>query len=57
VLLAYDPSDIISHLELIRKNNYKPLWDELERKRFRELVDPIENPDEFIAQFLLQSSP
>jgi hypothetical protein len=56
VLLAYEPNDILNHLDTIRNNHYKPLWDEVERRKFRQLVDPVKDPDEFIANYLLYDS-
>ncbi len=57
VYMAYNPKDIIKFLDEIKRNNYLP-WKKKElkkRKAFKEKVDPIKDPAEHIAKFLLNN--
>ena len=53
VHLAYDPNGIMHYIDLFRKNGYQPLSDKLERNKFIKLVDPVEDPAKFIAEYIL----
>lgn len=57
VFLAYDPGDIKNYIEFIRQNNYIPNTFEdgkmLGRQEFKRMLDPVENPGKFIAEYLL----
>ena len=57
VFLAYDPGDIKQYMEFIRQNDYIPNTFEdgkmLDRQEFKRMLDPVENPGKFIAEYLL----
>ena len=62
---AYCPADILKHFDRIRSNNYclnsvnqdvenKPLNENAHnRDEFKKMLDPVENPAKFIAEYLL----
>lgn len=52
VNLAHEPNDIIHYIDLFRKNGYQPLSDKLEREKFIKLVDPVDDPAKFIAEYI-----
>jgi len=54
VFIAYDPEDILKHMDTIRKNNYSPIVDDKKsRESFKMALDPVKNPAHFIAQYCL----
>ena len=53
VHLAYEPNDITRHIDLLRKNSYKPLFDQTSGTKFIRALDPVTDPAQFIAEYLL----
>lgn len=57
VFLAYDPGDIKNYITFIRQQNYLPnTFDNgkiIDRQAFKKILDPVENPANFIAEYLL----
>lgn len=57
VFLAYDPGDIKNYITFIRQQNYLPnTFDNgkiIDRQAFKSMLDPVENPAKFIAEYLL----
>ncbi len=78
VYMAYDPKDILSYLDELKKDNYVPFKDSvcqgrvscfvqkvkarifgetLTRNEFKKMLDPVENPARFIAEYIFNDSP
>ena len=60
VYLAYDPRDITNYIQMIRQANYNAYGAESDangRKEFLEILDPVENPAKFIAEYILNDNP
>ncbi|MGX6959940.1 MAG: hypothetical protein ACIPMY_01525 [Rickettsia endosymbiont of Pentastiridius leporinus] len=55
IYFAYEPNDIVNHIEFIKQNNYLPYHEDNNgRNRLKKMLDPIENPAAFIAEYLLK---
>lgn len=56
IYFAYEPQDIINYIEFIKLNNYLPYHENIDgRNQFKKMLDPIENPAAFIAEYLLKN--
>ena len=57
VFFAYDPNDIKHYINMIRKNKYSPNFmgseNAHDRAKFKTMLDPVENPARYIAEYLL----
>ncbi|WCR57023.1 MAG: hypothetical protein PG979_001080 [Rickettsia asembonensis] len=52
---AYEPQDIINSIEFIKQNHYLPYHENsVGRNQFKKMLDPVENPATFIAEYLLK---
>lgn len=52
---AYEPQDIINYIEFIKQNHYLPYHENSSgRNQFKKMLDPVENPAAFIAEYLLK---
>ncbi|KJV57927.1 hypothetical protein RFEPED_0298 [Rickettsia felis str. Pedreira] len=52
---AYEPQDIINYVEFIKQNHYLPYHKNSSgRNQFKKMLDPVENPAAFIAEYLLK---
>lgn len=56
VYLAYTHTDIMDYIEKIRQENYAPHMDQENREKFKNILDPVENPGKFIAEYLLNNA-
>lgn len=52
VYLAYSHTEIIDYIGKIRQNNYTLSGN---REEFKKILDPVENPAKFIAEYLLNN--
>jgi hypothetical protein len=59
VYLAYSHTEIMDYIEKIRQDHYAPVHmhqeNTINREKFKNMLDPVENPGKFIAEYLLNN--